>query len=99
MLCFSCRAEITLGAGQSVGFRDTCDACQADLHVCLNCTHHDPSAYNECRESSAERVLDQDRANRCDYFRPLAVERPGVDGAVDERAEALDALENLFQKK
>ena len=38
--------------------------------MCLNCRFHDPNAYNECRESSAERVRERDRANRCEYFSP-----------------------------
>ena len=70
MQCHACQTEIPLGTGESIGFRDDCDRCHGDLHVCLNCAHHDASAYNECRESNAERVLDKDRANRCDYFRP-----------------------------
>jgi hypothetical protein len=60
--CFVCDASVELASGERVGFRDTCDACGADLHVCRNCAHHDPSAYNECRETSAERVSDRERA-------------------------------------
>lgn len=95
MLCHACQTEIPLAAGESIGFRDACDRCRADLHVCLNCTHHDVSAYNECREPNAERVLDSDRANRCDYFRPGAAAR----GDEDRHDEALSKLENLFKKK
>ena len=89
MQCHSCRTEIPLAAGESVGFRDACDRCQADLHSCLNCAHHDPAAYNECRESSAERVLDQDRANRCEYFRPS--ERASA--ASEDQGGAINDLE------
>ena len=94
MQCHTCQTAIPLAAGESVGFRDACDRCRADLHVCLNCAHHDPSAYNECRESSAERVLDADRANRCEYFRPGAG-APGDDG---EHDRAIADLESLFRK-
>lgn len=94
MRCFACNSDVALAAGERVGFRDTCDDCDADLHACRNCTHHDPSAYNECRESSAERVLDRDRANRCDYF------APGGGGAVEKaRTSAVSDLESLFKKK
>ena len=78
-----------------MGFRDACDACGADLHVCRNCAHHDPAAYNECRESSAERVSARERANRCDYFAPG--DRAGRAGT-DEDAKARDALDALFKK-
>jgi hypothetical protein len=93
MQCHACQSDIPIAAGESVGFRDACDRCGADLHVCLNCAHRDPSAYNECRESSAERVLDQDRANRCDYFRPATTNAIQEDG----REEALSALQKLFK--
>jgi hypothetical protein len=97
MECFACAAAIELAASERVGFRDSCEACGVDLHVCRNCAHHDPSAYNECRESSAERVADRDRANRCDYFRPA----PGAataDPAVDTTTQALSELDTLFKK-
>jgi len=100
--CHGCDAEIELAAGERVGFRDTCDACGRDLHVCLNCTFHDPSAYNECREPNAERVADRDRANRCDYFSPGAqrgaAARDPRAAARDPRAAARDRLDALFKK-
>ena len=94
MQCHACRQQVALASGESVGYRDACDRCSADLHVCLNCAHHDPTAYNECRESSAERILDRDRANRCDYFRP----RTGSALVSDERERAKASLEALFKK-
>jgi hypothetical protein len=93
--CFVCDASVELASGERVGFRDTCDACGADLHVCRNCAHHDPSAYNECRETSAERVSDRERTNRCDYF--ALGHRAGGSGG-DERGKARDALDALFKK-
>lgn len=94
MECFACGAGLELASGERVGFRDTCEACSADLHVCRNCRHHDPSAYNECREPSAERVADRERANRCDYFAPAAAAGAGRDAPTAARA----ALEDLFKK-
>ncbi len=96
MRCAGCNAEVPLAAGERVGFRDTCDRCGGDLHVCLSCAHHDASAYNECREPNAERVLDRDRANRCDYFSPGEAD-PGASAA--GRASARAQLENLFKKR
>ena len=94
MQCRGCNKEISLPAGERVGFRDTCDACGTDLHSCLHCAHHDPSAYNECRESGAERVLDTNRANRCDWFAAGA----GGGHAASTRADHLSSLEDLFKK-
>ena len=95
VLCHACQTETPLAAGESIGFRETCDRCAADLHVCLNCVHVDPSAYNGCRESSAERVLDPGRANRCDYFR--AGQGTKDVSADSGRNEALAKLDNLFK--
>ncbi len=95
MRCFSCDAAVELAAGERVGFRDSCDTCGTDLHVCRNCQHHDPSAYNECRESSAERVGDRERANRCDYFAPG--DRAGG-GPAEAASRARADLEGLFKK-
>ena len=66
--CHKCGKELLLAGATQVGRRDTCPSCSADLHACLNCRHHDRSSYNECRESQAERVLDKDQTNFCDYF-------------------------------
>ena len=94
MRCHACQTEVSIPSGGGVGFRDECDACRTDLHVCLNCAHYDPGAYNHCREPGAERVLDAARANRCDWFRPGGV---GTDAeAASERDAALSELERLF---
>ncbi|MCA9501752.1 MAG: hypothetical protein R3F16_09705 [Myxococcota bacterium] len=94
MQCHACQSEIPLATGESVGFRDACDRCRADLHVCLCCAHHDPASYNECREPGADRVLDKDRANRCEWFRPASGPATG-----DEiRRTVLADLESLFKK-
>ena len=94
VLCQACQTEIPLAAGESVGFRDACDRCRTDLHICLNCDHYDATTYNECRESNAERILDKDRANRCEYFRPT--DRIGAGGG--DQDDAIADLENLFKK-
>jgi hypothetical protein len=91
MHCAACGTGIELASGERVGFRDECPACHADLHSCRNCTHHDPGAYNECREPGTERVADRERANRCDWFGPSRAEGPPADPKPDARA-ALDAL-------
>jgi hypothetical protein len=95
MGCFSCNAAIELAAGERVGFRDTCEKCDSDLHACLNCTHHDSSAYNQCREPNAEWVSERERANRCDYF--VYGDR-SRDSAGAERASARTSLDDLFKK-
>lgn len=95
MRCFACDAELEIASGERIGYRDSCEACGADLHACRNCAHHDPSAYNQCREPNAERVLDSERGNRCDYFAPGSARGGGAEAA---RSAAKGALEALFKK-
>ncbi len=95
MNCFSCGEQNELLPGARIGFRDECERCASDLHVCRNCSLYDPSAYNECREPNAERILERERANRCDYFSPRD---GGIGGEVKEENAAQAKLDALFKK-
>jgi hypothetical protein len=72
-----------------------CDSCAAVLKCCLNCRFHDPSAYNECRELSAERVVDKGASNFCDYFDPASKGGAPSGAGTGSNAE----LDALFGKK
>ncbi|HSJ97290.1 MAG TPA: hypothetical protein VLC53_09460 [Myxococcota bacterium] len=98
MGCFACGAPLELASGERIGTRDACPRCGADLHVCRNCAHYDPGAYNECREPQAERVSDRERANRCDWFAPSAA-AAGAAGGAQAGTDARAALEALFRKR
>ena len=94
---FTCHAcGKTVGSDGVVSRAALCDGCGAELRCCLNCRFHDKSAYNECAEPSAERVLEKDRANFCDYFAPRPTGAPASSGG---KAPALGDLERLFSKK
>jgi hypothetical protein len=64
--CHACLKglEIETPAGR----REICPFCGSDLHCCRNCVHHNRGAYNDCREPQAERVIEKDRSNFCDFF-------------------------------
>jgi len=64
--CSHCEKTLTLD--RKITRRETCPSCGWDLHVCLNCRFFDLGVYNQCREPQAERVLDKERSNFCDYF-------------------------------
>ena len=93
--CFSCGGEIKVV--DRIGRSEACSRCGADLHCCRNCKFYDPSAYNECREPQAERVLEKERSNFCDYFEIAA--QPYTMKGSDAAAEAKRKLEGLFRKK
>jgi len=67
MKCWSCKSEIDVG--DKIGYRDTCPKCGTYLHVCVNCRFYSPGRYNECLEPSAERILDKETINLCEYFK------------------------------
>ncbi len=93
-ICFSCKKE--LDAGEKAGRTETCPFCNADLHCCLNCRFYDPAAYNQCREPQAERVVEKDRSNFCDYFSFRdAAAAEAKKGPVQAKKNPLD---NLFKK-
>lgn len=97
MTCWQCGHQIHLLTAEKVGTRDTCPQCDADLHVCRNCRHFDPTSHNECRENQAEWVRYKDRNNYCDYFSPVTV----VGGAARAKAKPEDSarkkLDDLFK--
>ena len=96
MHCGACGTAIELASGERIGFRDCCPRCDGELHACRNCGHHDPGAYNECREPNAERVSDRERANRCDWFVPRAGEAAAK---LDANAAGRAALDALFRSR
>lgn len=71
VMCHVCKT--VHGDVERVGRTDSCNRCGSDLHCCRNCRFYDPGAYNECREPDAERVVDSERANFCEYFEATAV--------------------------
>ena len=87
--CFHCKKE--LESGHRPGRGESCPKCGSDLKVCLNCKFYDSGAYNQCREPSAERVVEKDRANFCEFFE--LSNAPGM--APDE--DPLASLKDLFK--
>ena len=92
MQCAFCGKQISVV--DKVGRNDTCPHCGGDLKCCKQCDFYQPNAYNECREVMAERIVDKERANFCDYYVPNGPSR----GRVNRTQDARDALEALFKK-
>jgi hypothetical protein len=95
MNCWHCSTRIEIVTGGRIGFRDECPKCGRALHSCRNCGFYDPSYNNSCRETMAERVVDKERFNFCEYFIPSdAAAKPAA-----KKNGAQDKLEALFKKK
>jgi hypothetical protein len=91
--CFRCGTslrELTLPLSR----RDQCPHCSADLHVCKMCCFYDRSVTRQCREDGADDVIEKERVNFCDWFKPSA---SAFDPEKKNQADAArDALADLF---
>lgn len=67
--CYKCQSDTGLSAGTSISRSEDCNSCSADLRCCRMCEFYDTKSYNECREPSADRILEKEKANFCDYFK------------------------------
>ncbi|MEE8184853.1 MAG: hypothetical protein V3T96_00430 [Thermodesulfobacteriota bacterium] len=88
--CFSCKKELDIR--ERPGRGDTCPFCGSDLKVCLNCRFYNENAYNQCTEPQAERVLEKERANYCEYF------EFGESISDEKKEDPLKKLKELFGK-
>ena len=93
--CYKCGTDLGIKPGNLVGRGDSCGKCRADVRVCKNCKNYDPKAYNECHEPMADRVVDKEKSNFCDYFSLRA--GPHTGPIKDEAAEARKKLDALFK--
>ncbi len=86
MQCRKCNTEYSFHG--RLEFRARCPQCDTALHVWLQCAYFDRGAYNGCREPKAERIVDKERENRCEYFSPGA--------QVDRNSNAASGAKKAF---
>ena len=91
VFCYKCRKELSVEG--VVARTSECPHCYASIRCCMMCQFYDKSCYNECREPSAERVTDKEKANFCDYFK-LAFHGPSAE---EEKSSLLDEANALFK--
>lgn len=90
--CWHCGTDLS---HLDFGRQEVCGKCGRDTRVCKNCGFYERGAHNDCREPQAERVVDKERSNFCDYFKP----RTGGGSGAPERDALRAAAEALFKKK
>ncbi len=94
--CFDCKKKLSLS--DKIGFREDCEYCGHDLHSCVQCQHYNPKVYNECTEPMADRFLDKQKANYCEFFTPQSSE--GDKKFIsDPEKNLMSQAEALFKKK
>ena len=90
--CYNCNEPVDLSI--KIGRRDTCEMCNTDLHVCLNCKFYDEGAPNQCKEPTSAFVKYRDQSNFCQLFEF----NPGKHECYDEVAKsAKNKLDTLFK--
>ncbi|MGH9533639.1 MAG: hypothetical protein ACRD2E_02140 [Terriglobales bacterium] len=97
MTCWRCGRDIPLLSGEKITNRDACPGCDADLHVCRNCRHFDPTVHNQCQETQAEKVEYKDRNNHCDYFSPVTVVGRAAPQGAGASSDAKKKFDDLFK--
>lgn len=91
--CHSCGKDIELETTETIMRSEECPHCYANIRCCKMCEFYDPQSYNECRESSAERIVEKEKANFCDFYR--------IDTKLNkdqQKQDVLSAAEALFKK-
>jgi len=95
MNCPLCGAALSIPL--PVSRREMCPQCKGDLHACRCCSFFEPGAHNDCREPQADRVVDNQASNFCDYFE-LSAKGAGARGE-SPKDKARAALDSIFKKK
>ncbi|HEX9852935.1 MAG TPA: hypothetical protein VGA68_07960 [Woeseiaceae bacterium] len=71
IFCYRCGASLA-GLSLPLSRQDECPVCENYLHVCRMCIYFDRHVPRQCREDGAEEVLEKERPNFCDWFKPSA---------------------------
>ena len=90
--CWNCGTGL---AKSDYGRENACLTCGKPTRACRNCRWFAPGRPNDCEEPVAERVLDKQRANFCDFFEPTAA--PAAGTANDSPDGLRRAAEDLFK--
>lgn len=92
--CHKCGKSLPEAYKAMVSRSDTCTHCMTDVRCCKMCQFYDPKSYNECRESSADRITEKEKANFCDYFKIGS----SYNDAEKQKQEQLARAMALFKK-
>jgi hypothetical protein len=93
--CYRCQTALNIDG--KVHRRDTCPKCGTSLHSCKFCVFYDPKAYNECRETSADRVVDKEKENFCDYYQFATNGKNNSKDIKSKTEAARSKLDDLFK--
>ena len=91
--CYRCGASLA-ELSLPISRHDECPSCTVYLHVCKMCEFYDSTVPKQCREDDAEEVIEKEKLNFCEWFKPGDVV---FDAArAKQESEAKDELGALF---
>ena len=93
LTCYKCQKDTGLETNDDISRSEECQNCYTNLRCCHMCKFYDKNSYNECREPTAERVLDKEKANFCDFFK-----LGSADSSSDSTQDLLAQANSLFKK-
>lgn len=88
--CYKCSTVLELEPHMTISRSEECPKCFTSIRCCKMCSFFDITAYNDCREPMANRILEKDKANFCDFFKLGKAGNTGPSG--DDLKSAADAL-------
>ena len=96
LFCYRCGASLA-ELTPPICRQDECPNCSVYLHVCRMCQFFDPDVPKKCTEDDAEEVIEKERVNFCDWFKPAATVFDPKRAAEDTRARS--ELVSLFDEE
>lgn len=69
LICYRCGASLA-ELSLPISRHDECPECSVYLHVCRMCEFHDPGVPKKCTEDDAEEVIEKERLNFCEWYKP-----------------------------
>lgn len=91
--CYNCAVGLNIDIRHSIARSEECHKCYSNIRCCRMCVHYDTTAYNECREPTADRILEKEKSNFCDHY------KIGTgDTYKDLKSDLKSAAEDLFKK-
>ena len=88
MICWKCHKDL----GKIAVFRQTeCSFCSSSLHCCFACEFYEKGSHYDCHETVDSLVVDKDRANFCESFKPKENNIAASSGDEKNRADAAKA--------
>ncbi len=97
--CYNCHTKLALSKNSIVSRSETCPSCNSDIRCCYNCKFYSTNSYNECKEPQADRVVDKNKSNFCDFFSISTSREKGQNGSSyeEEKEKIKKQLDSLFK--